>query len=82
MSAKVQRALEDVLLHDAALREKLVGVYGFTVQEVRQHTILSSLIACDLHNLPYIFTVCSSMLLACVAACMTTHRVLVGPNVA
>ena len=35
VAAKVQAALEQALLHDTVLRETLVQVHGFTVQEVR-----------------------------------------------
>ena len=35
MAAKVQAALEQALLQDTVLRETLVQVHGFTVQEVR-----------------------------------------------
>lgn len=35
LASKVRTALEDALMHDTAFRETLVGVYGFTVQEVR-----------------------------------------------
>ena len=34
VAAKVQAALEQALLHDTVLRETLVQVHGFTVQEV------------------------------------------------
>ena len=45
VAAKVQAALEQALLHDTVLRETLVQVHGFTVQEV---TLLHCQIGQDL----------------------------------